>query len=246
MHLLYLDDSGSAANPNEDYFVLGGVSVPEKSVRWLSFQLEQIAQEINPADPKQVEFHASDIFAGREIWSRFNRQERINTIKRVLLALSQAHSEIVTFACAVHKKSFANEDPVQKAFEDISSRFNFYLQRNSTDDHKCRGMIIFDKSAYEANLQNLASIFRAEGNRWGNQLRNICEIPLFLESRASRNVQLSDHIAYSVFRRYNASDLNYFNCVESRFDRDGGIVHGLSHLQKYNRNCTCPACITRK
>lgn len=226
--------------------MLGGVSVPERSTRWLSFHLEQIAQEINPTDSKQVEFHASDIFSGRDIWSNFNKQDRINMIKRVLLTLSQAYQDIVTFACAVHKQSFVDEDPVQKAFEDISSRFNLYLQRNSKDNYKAMGMIIFDESAYEANLQNLAAIYRAQGNRWGNQLRNICEIPLFVQSRASRNVQLSDHVAYAVFRRYNAGDLNYFNCIESRFDRDGGVMHGLSHLQKYNRNCTCPACITRR
>ncbi|GAG28924.1 unnamed protein product, partial [marine sediment metagenome] len=29
MHLLYLDDSGSTGNPNEEYLVLGGVSVYE-------------------------------------------------------------------------------------------------------------------------------------------------------------------------------------------------------------------------
>lgn len=35
MHLLYLDDSGSAENKNEAYFVLGGVCVPERNMRWL-------------------------------------------------------------------------------------------------------------------------------------------------------------------------------------------------------------------
>ncbi|MBM4424469.1 MAG: DUF3800 domain-containing protein [Chloroflexi bacterium] len=137
------------------------------------------------------------------------------------------------------------EDPVQKAFEDLSGRFDLYLQRISVGDNKTRGMIILDKSTYESNIQNLAAIFRAEGNRWGNQLRNICETPLFVESRPSRNIQLADHIAYSVFRRYNANDLSYFNCIESRFDRDGGVVHGLSHLQRTAKFCTCPACITR-
>jgi len=30
MYILYLDDSGSVANPAEDYFMLGGVCVPER------------------------------------------------------------------------------------------------------------------------------------------------------------------------------------------------------------------------
>ena len=36
MHLLYLDDSGSAGNQNEEYFVLGGLSVFEAQAHWFS------------------------------------------------------------------------------------------------------------------------------------------------------------------------------------------------------------------
>ena len=62
MHLLYLDDSGSPQNTNETYFVLGGISVPETSLRWLAYQLEEIANKLCPDNPAQVEFHAAEIF----------------------------------------------------------------------------------------------------------------------------------------------------------------------------------------
>lgn len=248
MYLLYLDDSGSTRNPAEEYFVLGGICVPEPSVRWLSHQLEELAREINPADPRAVEFHASEIYSGRKTpWDRFNKSARADTIKRVLLTLQQAHADVVTFAWAVHKPSFPNTDPVLKAFEELSSRFDLYLNRGASDNIvKHRGLIVLDKSSYEDSLQDLAAKFRAEGNRWGSYLRNICEVPLFVDSRASRIIQLADHVAYAVFRRYNAGDLNYFNCIEGRFDQDNGIIHGLVHSQTYNRSCTCPACITRQ
>lgn len=48
MYLLYLDDSGSSGNQNEDYFVLGGVAVPENSLRWLSYELEKIRSSNRP------------------------------------------------------------------------------------------------------------------------------------------------------------------------------------------------------
>ena len=35
MHLLYLDDAGSAANKDESYLILGGVSVFEAQADWL-------------------------------------------------------------------------------------------------------------------------------------------------------------------------------------------------------------------
>lgn len=247
MHILYLDDSGSADNPNEEYFVLGGVSVPENSVRWLSHQIETLAEQLSPEGSLDVEFHASAIFGGREKpWNRYpNKAQRIDIIRSVLLTLQEARSEIVTFACAVHKASYPAQDPVHVAFEDISSRFNHYLGRITSNS---RGIIVLDKSVHETSLQKLAISFRRSGNTWGSQLRNICEVPLFVDSKASRLIQLADHIAYAVFRRYNASDINYFNCIETRFDSDPNTntIHGLSHLHKNYLTCTCPACLSRR
>jgi hypothetical protein len=51
MYILYLDDSGSVANQNEAYFVLGGVAVPEQSIRWLSHQLDELALTLNSESP---------------------------------------------------------------------------------------------------------------------------------------------------------------------------------------------------
>jgi hypothetical protein len=247
MYLLYLDDSGSVNNAHEEYFVLGGIAVPEKSSRWLSYELEKLAEEIHPENPRKVEFHASEIFGGRnEIWKNFAREERIEIIKSVFKVFDNAYTEIVTFACAVHKASFPKDDPVTMAFEDLSSRFNMYIQRVSSEEYNHKGLIVLDKSSHETSLQTLAHKFRDEGNRWGDYLRNICEVPLFVDSKASRITQLADHISYAVFRRYNAGDLNYFKLIEGRFDQSDGIIHGLCHRQTYKPDCTCPACITRR
>jgi predicted RNA-binding protein Jag len=124
----------------------------------------------------------------------------------------------VTFACAIHKASYPQQDCVELAFEELSSRFDLFLKRkqDSTTEPvrgaSAKGLIVLDKTAYEETLQNLVRSYRSGGNRWGSQLRQICEVPLFAESRASRIVQLADHIAHAVFRRYNAQDLTYFNC----------------------------------
>ncbi len=135
MHILYLDDSGSPQNPNEAYFVLGGISVPENSIRWLTHQISQLAEKLDPNTYPTLEFHASEIFGGRNgIWANFkDRQARIDIIKDVLLVPenANANSEIVTFACAIHKASFPNVDPVELAYEEITDRFNKYLERIS-------------------------------------------------------------------------------------------------------------------
>jgi hypothetical protein len=249
MYLLYLDDAGSVGNKSEDYFILGGVAVPENSLRWLSHELEKYAQEISnqtSVDVRQIEFHASEIFSGKESpWNFYkDREQRKKILLNVLGIFSKSYSTIVSFACAVHKASYPSDNPVIIAFEDLSSRFDMFLDRISPGSSGQRGLMIMDNASYEAGLQSLTTSIRESGNRWGNQLRRIGEIPLFVDSKACRIVQLADHVAYSVFRRYNANDLTYFNIIESRFDMSDGIIHGLVHKQLNNRGCTCPACIT--
>jgi hypothetical protein len=249
MFLLYLDDSGSPSNSSEDHFVLGGICVPENSVYWLTNTLDTLARTADSADPDSVEFHASAIFGGREhpwnLGAFRDKCNRTKMIKNVLLTLKDANQDIVAFACAVHKSSYPGMDPVKLAFEDLTSRFDMYLsrvfRRDSIDQ---KGIIILDESAHETSLQKEAIKFRQSGTRW-RRLNNICEVPFFVDSKASRIIQLADHIAYAVFRRYDAGDLSYFNCLEGRFDSENGIIHGLCHKQLNNQNCTCPACLTR-
>lgn len=248
MYLLYLDDSGSVANKSENYVVLAGVCIFERGLYWITKRLDCLAAEIYPEDPNAIEFHASEIFSGRERpWNSIqDRRERINIIRKVLQCLDEEPSTTVIFGCAVHKDSFPNHDPIELAFEDLCSRFDLFLKRlYHTSNEAHQGIIIFDKSTYETSLQLLSIKFRQLGTRWGRNIRNINEVPLFVESRASRIIQLADHIAYAIFRRYEAGDLNYFNCIEGRFDAEEGKIHGLVHKQHYNPRCTCPACISR-
>jgi len=83
------------------------------------------------------------------------------------------------------------------------------------------------------------------GTQWG-VLRNLADTPLFVDSRASRLVQIADHVAYSVFRRYNTGDAQYFDIIASRFDEADGVIHGLVHKHSERYSCTCPACLSRR
>jgi hypothetical protein len=246
MHLLYLDDAGSAANPDEDYLVLGGVSVFEAQANYITSQLDALAQTLSPEDPESVEFHASEIFAGRQRpWDKMAKDERRGVIKQVLRILAGAYDSARAFACAIHKLSFPGRDPMELAFEDLCSRFDLYLQRLSASGDRQKGLIILDESSYETSLQRLAKDFRSIGTRW-RVIRNLADIPMFVNSRASRVVQLADHVAYAVFRRYQASDTSYFDIIGPKFDAVDGRIHGLSHKQSGDPGCMCPACLSRR
>lgn len=246
MHLLYLDDSGSSGNRNEAYLVLGGISVFERQIHFISQELDAIASRLHPSDPSIVEFHASAMFAGRTPpWNGMDKTARRNVIKEVLGVLASTHVSTHAFACAVHKASHPGDDPMEVAFEDLSSRFDLLLARMYHLGDPQRGIIIVDESSHETSLQSMAHRFRSTGTRW-RTLKNIPEVPLFVDSRASRLVQLADHVAYAVFRRYEASDTSFLDIILPRFDSEEGKLHGLAHKQTINPICMCPACMSRR
>ena len=57
--------------------------------------------------------------------------------------------------------------------------------------------------------------------------RNYAEVPVFVDSKASRLIQLADLIAYALFRHFEHGDSKYYQVSAHRFDAEGGVVHGL-------------------
>jgi len=226
--------------------VLGGICLLENQVHHVTQELDAIARRLKPEDPDAVEFHASETWSGRsDPWNAIAKHERQDIIKEVLGVLANSYSTAKAFACAVHKQSFPNRDPMEMAFEDLCSRFDIHLRRCHEKGDNHEGLIILDSSAHETSLQSLSREFRRYGTQW-NSIRHIAEVPLFVDSRASRCVQVADHVAYSVFRRFQAGDTNYLDIILSRFDYDGTTLPGLAHKELNKPNCMCPACMSRK
>ena len=115
---------------------------------------------------------------------------------------------------------------MEVAFEQLSSRFDQFLLRLHRQNDTQRGINIFDKSTYEATIQTLATDFRTIGHTWGI-LRNLSEVPLFIDSRASRLIQLADVVAYSAHLHYERKMPQMFDMIRSRIDSANGIFHGL-------------------
>ncbi|MBI2502809.1 MAG: DUF3800 domain-containing protein [Candidatus Latescibacteria bacterium] len=246
MHLLYLDDSGSGPNKSEKHLVLGGVSVFEAQAHWVIQQMDKLAESIDPKSPHSVEFHASEIFSRRaKPWNGMTVDDARGVIKAVLQIIAGSYDSARAFACAIHKDSYPGRDPMELAFEDLCSRFDLYLSRLRAGGDRQRGLLILDKSVYETSLQHMAREFRELGTRWGG-IKNLADIPFFVDSKASRLVQLADHVAYAVFRRYEAGDTQYLDIIASKFDSADGIVHGLVHKQTTNPDCMCIACMSRR
>ena len=214
MHLLYVDESGAVSDPKQIFFILAGVSLHETQCHWMSNELDKIAARFNPADPLSVELHGSPMLKGRGIWRQIPLQDRVNAIKDALSVLANSHYGNRIFVCAIRKSVVSPKDPVEMAFEQIASRFDYYLNRIRNKGNPSRGIIIFDKSTYETTIQSLATDFKKVGHTW-NVIKNFAEVPLFIDSKASRITQLADLIAYSYFQHYEHGNDEFYPIISN-------------------------------
>jgi Protein of unknown function (DUF3800) len=231
MHLFYADESGSISDPNQQYFVLAGLAVFERETHWIEQELNKIASRFKPNDPHSIELHGSPMRSGSHGWKDYPREDREQAILDALDVgiKSRYPKQVRLFGAVLEKKNFAGEDIAQVAFEQVSSRFDMFLGRlyRQKKDSQ-RGLILFDKSGTEQRIQTLAREFKYSGHSFG-VTRNYAEVPVFIDSRASRLIQLADLIAYALFRKFEHNDSRYFEVIEGCFDSEGGVVHGLYH-----------------
>jgi len=226
VHLFYVDDSGSVPDANQTHFILAGCSIFERGGYWVSQELDKIAARFCPHDPKSIELHGSPMVSGRGLWRKIPQADRIQAIIDALDVLNTTRADCRVFGACVNKSKVSPNDPIEICFEQISSRFDQFLLRKHRSNDTQRGMIIFDKSTAETSIQKLAADFSSIGHQWG-VLRNMAEVPSFIDSRASRIIQLADLIAYGMFRHYEKGDSRFFNVFNGKFDHVGSTVHGL-------------------
>ncbi len=230
MHLLYVDDSGSVSDAKQGHFVLAGLSIFERLPHWIELELNEIAARfaVDPSFTHEVEFHASPMYGGQKRWRAYPKADRIQAIKDALGIIRKHYPrDVRIFAAVLKKQNFAGQDVIEEAFTQVCSRFDHYLMRMYRNTQKPeRGLILFDKSSTEARIQTLARDFKYSGHQYG-KTRNYAEVPVFLDSKASRLIQLADLVAYAIYRNVEFQDSQFFEIIEGCFNAEGGVVHGL-------------------
>lgn len=233
MYLLYVDESCSAGDARQSAFVLAGVSLFERQGFWISRELDKIAARFNPARPGAVELHASPMFGGRGAWRKADRHARVQAIKDALQVFADSHPSNRIFGIVLREENVHPQSPMEFAFELLANRFEYFLRRLHAGGDTQRGIMVFDQSTYEQSLQELAIEFRTTGYSW-DVLRNLAEVPLFMDSKASRVLQLADLVAYAILRKYAFDDDQFFSIIAHRIDQHGDSPNGLCNMMDYD------------
>lgn len=198
----------------------------ERATHWIQRDLDQIAARFDPEAPQSVELHGSPMRGGRDMWRSHPFAHRLEAIKDALrLGVDGAGRPACTlFAVVIRKSALGGVDPVEFAFGKLSSQFDLFLRRRYLKHKdKQRGLIIFDKTSTEPRIQTLAREFK--GGPLGT--KNYADVPMFLDSRASRMIQLADLVSFATYRKFSAGDSELFDVVRPFFDAEGGVVHSL-------------------
>ena len=243
MYLLYLDDAGVVQDRNEKHFILAGIAVFERQAYWLQNALDDVAGTLGHPDPDALELHGNRILNGNGWWRKMRwRDDRRAVIRQGLGAAAKlAPGSWCLFGAVVDKRALSPQDPIAYVFEQLCNRFDRFLARMHYEGNTQRGLIVLDKSSQETRLQSLASEFRTLGHRWG-VARNLADVPLFVDSRATRCIQYADLVAYAMWRKFERGDGEFFDGIARYFDGEGGAVHGLHHFKNPNDFCDCPVC----
>jgi len=231
MYLLYIDDSGLEIDKKCRHCVLAGFAIRDDKTYWVQQAVDNIVEkQLGISD---IELHGTDIRGGRKAWRRFPKHLRDTLYKEILTYIASNYpSQFILFGVVLDKSYYDNSkfSLSEELFTQITSRFDMFLKRRFIKSGQgVRGLAIFDKSTLEQQYQVLSHIFQKTGNRWGKTLANFSEVPLFLDSKMSRLIQLADLVAYSLFRKFEHDDNSLYTIIQSCFDRDtdSGEIHGL-------------------
>lgn len=226
MYLLYLDDSGSIDDPNSEFFVLAGVCIFERQTHWLEQHLTKIASRFHPTHPENIELHASVMRGGSDGWEKFEPNDRVQATVDVLHTLSDIQLKARVFASVIEKSLLQRHEIIPKAFEHLATCFDDFLASRYKNKDPQRGIVIFDDAMFEQSVQSLSYEFKTIGHTTG-RLRNFAEVPLFINSKASRLIQMADFIAHWTFRRYQSLDDRGYSHIAPHLHSYGGVCHGL-------------------
>lgn len=250
LYLLYVDESGEPSNKEEQYFILGGISIYETNAFFLSQAFDKVQEKWFPEATSSIEFHASKIYnRNGEPWHSMSKEDCRAVFVDLCNALdSVSHKALSLFAVAVHKQSFPSEPPVEKAFHELCGYFDSFLTQSNLQlpNNKNRGLMVLDSNKYKGHLDTLLLEYRQFGGTKYGRVKNFADAPVFANSQTTRLIQAADFVAYSVYRRYERSDTLLLDKLINRFHCEDGKIHGLQHLIAGYKSCTCPACLSRR
>ena len=271
MYLLFVDESGTHGGSHS--FVLGGLAIHEEDAARLQNELDQlVVRHLGgkiPVNLEDYELHASELRNAkkptdpnkapktRSIWMHHERPMRLALLEAAYRTLSEFKPidpdlPVMFFGVVVDKDFRSHQLKLEKerfAYEVLLNKFDVMLKGVRKAGGSDRGLVIHDRRVVaEQDIQSWTAGWRVAAGNVG-RVRNLADVPLFADSRASRLLQAADLLAYCLYRRYEPerADPRYFNILWPHFDQDSPELHACVHFTpNYGSGCClCEPCTAR-
>ena len=250
MYLIYMDESGS---PTRGHRVVGGLAIHEQDIERLANGVDQLMSAWLPPELHSAELHASPLRSGQRQWRRVPRTVRNSVIDGIANLLSRPDPEFaeppVLFAVALNVDSVSRANSTEAVYGQFFARCEGFIRREANAGRSHRCLAISDETRICLQIQDLVRRMRSDDHQAMNlpRLESFVEVPLCIDSRMTRLVQLADFVAHWVYRSYVHNDASVLDRLLPAFDQqEGGAIHGLVHLSGDYRTCTCVACRSRR
>jgi len=252
VYLCFVDESGT--HGGSPVFVVGGIIIHELDAWHLQQRLDSfLFRKLHPLgqDHTIYELHATELRRGTKQWKNVDKPDRHRILNGAYGALagfsSVNHNLPWRLIGAVMERDSGHQR--LRAYELLIKKFDDFVSRASRGGQQQTGLIVHDRSSVEGTLQSWTNQWRVASSSLG-PLRNLADVPMFADSRASRALQAADLVAYALYRYYSKPrgrrDERYVRRLWSQFDVDNGRMHGLIHDSAYFKRCQCPACVSRR
>ncbi|MDT0305516.1 DUF3800 domain-containing protein [Streptomyces sp. DSM 44917] len=254
-------------------FVLGGIAIHERGARRLHRQLDSAVMKYTAGTGRaagEYELHVSEMRNAKKpkssaashqkasVWVDVERMERLQLLRDCYAILRdfvpENHSlPMALFGVAVDRNFRPSYSPAQReqfAYEVLLNKFDVMLKRNKRDgDHADLGLVIHDRRLVaERDIQDWTREWRRAAGTIG-RLRNLADVPLFADSKATRLIQVADLVSYAIWSHYfpEGSKEDCTANLWEGFDTKDGNRHGMVHYTPSygSGSCTCESCRPR-
>ena len=245
MHILFLDESGTAPRPQDQhpsYFVVGGVIIPETSWHRMRDGLMGIKIRRQIRGEIKWRYFAPNNDDAKNPMRGMPQPER-DQIREEIYKLLGSETAVRTLACVSSRTAAyampsinSQDDLYHGTFKPVTERFQYHLQDVSKiSGIKQYGVVVGDHRGpgddKRLRMHHEKLLHSASG--FTSKYENLIEGLFIHPSNLSVGIQLADMVAGAVWRKFERKDDRHYKMLEPSLRKSpAGSVEGYG-LVKY-------------
>lgn len=236
MKLAYVDCSGGP-NFEPGCFVISSVLVDSSDWHHMEEKIDKIKKRHFPEKYEQgVELHASDMVRRRGSYKYVPFHRIASAWDDLFDTISDPATPIILISIVFRKELMQKRiDLVELGYTMLLERIEYHMEKDlQKAGSGNQALLVLDNEEHMRNaalLKKILPILR-NGSKYC-QFGHIIRPPLFVDSKTSNMIQISDSVAYAIQKKYGISSgdnaerwVGYFGRLGPKFDSVGGSYEG--------------------